>query len=74
MCIRDRASGSLLLATQIALFLLCPLIMAYWYAPVLAGWHGFSPAKALFFSFVACARTWRAFLVYSCLLYTPRCV
>ena len=39
--------------------------MAYWYAPVLAGWHGFSPAKALFFSFVACARNWRAFLVYS---------
>lgn len=57
--------GTLLLATQIALLLLCPLIMAYWYAPVLAGWHGFSPAKALFFSFVACLRNWRAFLVYS---------
>jgi hypothetical protein len=39
--------------------------MAYWYAPVLAGWHGLSPAKALFFSFVACVRNWRAFLVYS---------
>jgi hypothetical protein len=59
------SSGSLLLATEIALVLLCPLIMAYWYAPVLAGWHGLSPAKALFFSFVACARNWRAFLVYS---------
>ncbi len=59
------SSGSLLLATEIALVLLCPLIMAYWYAPVLAGWHGFSPAKALFFSFFACARNWRAFLVYS---------
>jgi hypothetical protein len=35
--------------------------MAYWYAPVLAGWHGLSPAKALFFSFVACLRNWRAF-------------
>ena len=59
------SSGSLLLATEIALVLLCPLIMAYWYAPVLAGWHGLSPAKALFFSFVACLRNWRAFLVYS---------
>ena len=59
------SSGSLLLATQIALLLLCPLIMAYWYAPVLAGWHGLSPGKALFFSFVACLRNWRAFLVYS---------
>jgi hypothetical protein len=59
------SGGALLLATQIALLLLCPLIMAYWYAPVLAGWHGFSPGKALFFSFVACLRNWRAFLVYS---------
>jgi hypothetical protein len=68
---RPEARGSvvtdahLLLATQIALILLCPLMMAYWYAPVLAAWHGLSPAKALFFSFVACARNWRAFLVYS---------
>ena len=59
------SSGSLLLATEIALVLLCPLIRAYWYAPVLAGWHGLSPAKALFFSFVACLRNWRPFLVYS---------
>jgi hypothetical protein len=59
------SSGSLLLATEIALVLLCPLIMAYWYAPVLAGWHGLSPAKALFFSLVACLRNWRPFLVYS---------
>lgn len=59
------ADGSLLSALQIALALLCPLIMAYWYAPLLAAWHGFSPAKALFFSFFACARNWRAFLVYS---------
>jgi uncharacterized membrane protein len=58
-------SGDLLLALQMALLLLCPLIMAYWYAPVLVGWHALSPGKALFFSFVACARNWRAFLVYS---------
>ena len=59
------ASGDILFAAQIALLLLCPLVMAYWYAPVLAGWHSLPPAKALFFSFVACARNWRAFLVYS---------
>jgi hypothetical protein len=59
------ASGDVMLALQVALILLCPLIMAYWYAPILAAWHGLSPAKALFFSFVACARNWRAFLVYS---------
>ena len=59
------ASGYVMLALQVALILLCPLIMAYWYAPILAAWHGLSPAKALFFSFIACARNWRAFLVYS---------
>lgn len=58
-------SGELFVASQVALVLLCPLIMAYWYAPMLAGWHGFSPGKALFFSFFACVRNWRAFLVYS---------
>lgn len=59
------ADGGFLLASQIALLLACPLMMAYWYAPVLAAWHGFSAGKALFFSFVACLRNWRAFLVYS---------
>jgi hypothetical protein len=59
------ASGALLTATQLALVLLGPLMMAYWYAPMLVGWHGFSPAKALFFSFVACVRNWRAFMVYA---------
>lgn len=52
-------------ATQLSMLLLAPVIMAYWYAPVLVSWHGFSPAKALFFSFFACLRNWRAFLAYS---------
>jgi hypothetical protein len=58
------ASGPFLAATQIAMILLTPLMMAYWYAPVLAAWHGFSVSKALFFSFIACLRNWRAFLAY----------
>lgn len=57
-------SGSLLAATQLALVFLTPLLMAYWYAPVLVAWHGFPVGKALFFSFVACLRNWRAFLAY----------
>ncbi len=57
-------SGALLSATQLALVLFAPLMMAFWYAPVLTGWHGFQPGKSLFFSFVACARNWRAFMVY----------
>ena len=52
-------------AGQLALLLFTPLMMAYWYAPVLVAWHQLPPGKALFFSFVACRRNWRAFLVYS---------
>jgi len=41
-----------------------PLMMAYWFAPLLAGWGRLPAAKAMFFSFVACWRNWRAFLAY----------
>jgi len=59
------AGGSFLVATQIALLLLTPLMMAYWYAPVLAAWHDLPIGKALFFSFIACLRNWRAFFAYA---------
>lgn len=60
--------GNLLLAIQFALILYIPVVMAYWYAPVLVAWHDLSPVKALFFSFIACARNWRVFLVYTAVL------
>jgi hypothetical protein len=41
-----------------------PVMMLYWFAPVLAAWHRIGAAKALFFSFVACLMNWRAFLGY----------
>lgn len=41
-----------------------PLMMAYWFAPLLAGWGRIPATKALFFSFVACLRNWRAFLAF----------
>lgn len=58
------ASGTFLAAAQIALILMTPVIMAWWYAPVLVAWHGFTAGKSLFFSFAACARNWRPFLTY----------
>lgn len=45
--------------------LMLPVLMAYWFAPMLAAWHRLSLAKSLFFSFVACLMNWRPFLVYS---------
>ncbi len=41
-----------------------PVMMAFWFAPPLAAWHGLGAAKAMFFSFVACMLNWRVFLVY----------
>lgn len=54
----------IVLAAQFALLLMAPVLMAYWYAPALVAWHQLSVGKALFFSFIACLRNWRAFLVY----------
>jgi hypothetical protein len=47
------------------LVMLVPVLMAWWFAPVLAAWHRLPLGKALFFSFVACWINWRAFLAYS---------
>ena len=54
------------LLSHLGLFLLLasPVVMAFWFAPLLAAWHGVSAVKALFFSFVASWRNWRAFMVY----------
>lgn len=56
--------GEIAAAAQIALVLMLPLLMAYWYAPALVAWQGLTAGKALFFSFVACLRNWRAFIGY----------
>lgn len=53
------------LAALVVMLMLVPVLMAYWFAPVLAAWHRLSLAKSLFFSFVACWMNWRAFLAYS---------
>ena len=57
-------SDQLMLALQVTLILMVPLLMAFWFAPLLAAWDDMPAAKALFFSFIACARNWRPFLVY----------
>lgn len=64
----DEALGAqegFLSAVLIGTLVSTPVMMAYWFAPMLAGWHGLPAPKALFFSFVACMRNWRPFLVYS---------
>lgn len=58
------SGGDLLVGAQVALVLMTPVIMAWWYAPMLVAWHGCDAGKSLFFSFVACARNWKPFLAY----------
>jgi hypothetical protein len=59
------SSGRLVLPFTLVMLLLVPVLMAYWYAPVLAAWHNLPVFKALFFSFVTCWLNWRAFFIYS---------
>ncbi len=50
-----------------ALFLLVcmiPVLMAWWFAPVLAAWHRLSVGKSLFFSLIACSMNWRPFVTF----------
>ncbi|MBT9466320.1 BPSS1780 family membrane protein [Hydrogenophaga sp.] len=42
-----------------------PVLMAFWHAPALVHWHGVSPGKSLFFSFMACWGNKGAMLMYS---------
>jgi hypothetical protein len=41
-----------------------PISLLFWHAPALVHWHGISPVKSLFFSFVACIRNAGAFFMY----------
>ena len=54
------------LAAAGALYL--PVMLAFWFAPPLASWHGTGAAKALFFSFAASMMNWRAFLAYGAVM------
>ncbi|BAL22931.1 BPSS1780 family membrane protein [Azoarcus sp. KH32C] len=65
--IDPEATGStgFTIALLVAIALSTPVMMAYWFAPVLAGWWEIPAPKAMFFSFIACQRNWRPFLMYS---------
>ena len=57
-------SAELYAAFGIAAALYAPVMMMFWFAPVLAAWHADTAAKALFFSFFGFLVNWRAFLAY----------
>lgn len=46
------------------LLIALPMVLAFWFAPLLTAWNAIPPTKSLFFSLVAVWRNWRAFLLY----------
>ncbi|HTH93979.1 MAG TPA: BPSS1780 family membrane protein [Rhodocyclaceae bacterium] len=42
-----------------------PVMLAFWFAPLLTGWDGVAPVKAVFFSIIACWRNLGAFMIYA---------
>ncbi len=56
--------GKMLLLMAELLLISSPLLLAFWFSPLLTGWDNVPAVKSLFFSLVACLRNWRAFTVY----------
>ncbi len=57
-------SDAFLAALLVAAALYTPVMMLFWFAPVLVAWHSMPVGKALFFSLFACYMNWRAFTAY----------
>lgn len=51
-------------AALATLLLMVPVLMAFWFAPLLVAWENCSATKALFFSFIASWRNGAAFFAY----------
>ena len=60
----EAAGPGMLLAALTALALLLPLIMAYWFAPILVIFHGLKAVDAMKLSFSACLRNIWPFTIY----------
>ena len=61
-------ASSVMLPLLFALLLLMPLLMAYWFAPVLVGLNGLSAADAMKLSFKASLRNMLPMLAYSVII------
>lgn len=60
----QQQTDAMLLPLLTALMLMLPVIMAYWFAPVLAGLHGLQAIEAMKLSFSACLKNMLPFLLY----------
>jgi len=58
-------TDGLLLAILIGTLISTPVMMAYWFAPMLVSWHGIAAPRAMIYSLLACMLNWKPFLLYS---------
>jgi hypothetical protein len=56
--------GAVAAAALLAAALYMPVLAAFWFAPALTAWRNLPAAQALFYSFFAALRNWRAFVAY----------
>ena len=56
--------GKLAGAAMLAACLYLPVLAAFWFAPALSAWRDLPAFQALFYSFFAALRNWRAFFAY----------
>jgi hypothetical protein len=61
--------GSYVSALGLATIVATPAFMAFWFAPILVAWHRMGIGQAMFYSFFASLRNWRAFTVYGLALF-----
>jgi len=57
-------ASNMLLPILIAMLFIMPILMAYWFAPILAGLHNLSAVDAMKLSFMACLTNMLPFLLY----------
>jgi hypothetical protein len=62
------SDGSVSRALLLAALANAPVLMAYWFAPVLAAWDRMGAVQSLFYSFFSVWRNWRAFFAYGAVL------
>lgn len=62
------ADGSVLRALLLVSVVATPGLLAFWFSPVLAAWRDMGAAQAMFYSFFAGLRNWRAFAMYGLVL------
>ena len=62
--VSQEQASAMMLPVLVAMLFVVPVIMAYWFAPVLVGLHNLTAIEAMKLSFVACLKNVLPFLLY----------